>query len=95
MRTYKKTGFRPFKNGLTPPAAVGQASERKGAMFLYPYPLRHSVFAVIYQSLYFIPRLYMVNAHISAASSITLLVGLPAPCPALVSIRINTGLAPL
>ena len=33
------------------------------------------------------------NAHWSAASSMSLAVGLPAPWPALVSIRIRTGLS--
>ncbi len=43
---------------------------------------------------YFMPRLNMVNAHISVASSICLEVGFPAPCPACVSIRIREGLGP-
>src|SRR5207245_476758 len=41
-----------------------------------------------------IPRFFTRNANRSACSSITLLVGLPAPCPAFVSISIRTGCGP-
>ena len=43
---------------------------------------------------YFIPRLFTRNAHWSAASSISFEVGLPAPWPARVSMRINVGASP-
>ena len=41
-----------------------------------------------------ISRCLTKNAHWSATSSITFEVGFPAPCPALVSMRIKTGLSP-
>src|ERR1051326_3457654 len=41
-----------------------------------------------------IPRLRTRNAIRSACSSMTLLVGFPAPCPAFVSISISTGCEP-
>ena len=40
------------------------------------------------------PRAWWRNAQTSAAASIRLLVGVPAPCPALVSIRIRIGALP-
>ena len=43
----------------------------------------------------FIFKCFAKNAHSSATSSMILAVGFPEPCPALVSIRINTGLSPL
>src|SRR5438270_5408203 len=42
----------------------------------------------------FIPRFFTKNAHSSAYSSICFVVGLPAPWPARVSIRISTGAEP-
>src|SRR5438046_1167420 len=36
-------------------------------------------------------RLYATNDHSSAVSSMIFEIGFPAPCPALVSMRINTG----
>src|SRR5438045_3425944 len=42
----------------------------------------------------FIPKLFTRKAHWSVVSSMILLVGLPAPWPALVSMRINTGAGP-
>src|SRR5688572_16702480 len=42
----------------------------------------------------FTPNSFTRNAHVSAASSISFNVGLPAPWPARVSMRISTGLSP-
>ncbi len=41
------------------------------------------------------PRFLTTKAHSSAISSMRLAVGLPAPWPALVSMRIKTGLSPV
>jgi|SRR5580704_13929617 len=41
-----------------------------------------------------IPRLYATNAQVSAVSSINFVIDFPAPCPALVSMRISTGAGP-
>ena len=38
---------------------------------------------------------YIMNANISAVSSICLLIGLPAPCPAFVSMRMSLGALPV
>gem|GEM_PF-5135326 len=46
-------------------------------------------------STFSIPKVFTKKAHLSAASSIIFVVGLPAPCPAFVSILINTGASPL
>src|SRR5207249_7251861 len=47
-----------------------------------------------YSMLAFISKFLTRNAHISAVSSMALVVGRPAPWPALVSIRASTGAGP-
>ena len=62
----------------------------------YIIELKRNKFCFSLYSLWnFIPKWYMMNANMSAVSSICLLIGLPAPWPALVSMRISLGALPV
>src|SRR5207248_3016966 len=62
---------------------TGNVGGMRAHVSRFPFPV----------SRYGTPRFFTRNAHRSACSSMSLLVGLPAPCPALVSIWMRTGLA--
>ena len=55
-----------------------------------PEPVRHLEISYFTST----PMLCKVNAYVSTHSSIIIEVGFPAPCPAFLSIRMNTGFAP-
>jgi len=59
-------------------------------------PALHNKLALFlaYFNCTFMFKFRATNAHESAVSSIVFEIGLPAPCPALVSMRISTGAAP-
>ncbi|MFM2385636.1 MAG: hypothetical protein RL660_393 [Bacteroidota bacterium] len=63
-------------------------------IWLKEYTFVFSLLVIPYLIGIFMPKCIIVKLKISAHSSICLLVGLPAPCPACLSIRINIGLLP-